>query len=1031
FSLCTLRYLHFFAVLQVMGKLQAQCWVPKTLPCDVSVERNKTKIIFDCQDRHLTQVPTGIAYNVTHLILSKNKINICKMSLQNLKNLTYLDLRWNYHQQGPTIISDGVFSSLTKLKSLLLDGNNLKMIPRDLPPGLNDLSLDSNSLFSVNNKELLNLPNIANISLRKNCYYRNPCNYSLDLGNIFANLSKLTMLLLSYNNLTKVPKDLPGNLEKLDLGSNKIQHIEESVFRHLTKLKYLDLSGNCPHCFNAPFPCVSCPNEGFISIHDNAFQNLTQLSVLDLSQNSLKRVKTAWFENCQNIKHLYLSFNQLMNEIAEAKFLSKIPKVEKIDLSFNYALKSYPQKIRLSTTFAQLYSLQVLDISGYVFQELGMNDLAPLFQLPKLSILNLATNFIRHADFAVLQKFKNLKIVCLSENRLSPEENNKSITHDIGYTNNIVVNQPQMSEYFKNSKLGFNEKNHILSNLVVKTKCSDYGKVLDLSLNNIFYIAPEQLKSFGDIACLNLSKNGISAALNGTEFTYLQRLKYMDFSFNKIDLAYDYAFSELKLLEVLDLSYNSHYFTAKGVTRKLTFISKLHHLKVLNMSYNEIFSLTDTEMKSRTLEELRFQGNRLDILWKEGDKRYVNLFKNLTSLKVLDLSFNKIKMIPTKVFFALPKTLTILNLHNNKLKYFQWENLKNLSIEVLNLHGNKLTHVTKDLGMLSETLRILDLSYNSIAELSDGFLEGAKNLHSLFLDYNQLTVINQSTFLSGSNNYLKVLSLKGNPFHCTCDLMDFLMWIDQSDVHIQRLATDVACSSPGEQKGRAIVTFDLYSCVNGSMSAILFVLWFVLVTLTLIVAFAKHLFYWDAWYFYHFFIARLKGYRALEHNNNTFDAFIAFDSKDPFVTDWVVNHLRVQLEDQGERLFITCLEERDWQPGVPVIDNLSQSIQRSGKTVFVLTENYIKSGNFKVAFYLAHQRLLDENVDVIVLILLEPVLQHSQFLRLRKRLCKNSVLKWPANPKAEVWFWQCLRNVIKVEEHVHKCYKMTIMFQFI
>lgn len=133
------------------------------------------------------------------------------------------------------------------------------------------------------------------------------------------------------------------------------------------------------------------------------------------------------------------------------------------------------------------------------------------------------------------------------------------------------------------------------------------------------------------------------------------------------------------------------------------------------------------------------------------------------------------------------------------------------------------------------------------------------------------------------------------------------------------------------------------------------------------------------------------------------------------VSDWVLNHLRVQLEERGERFLPICLEERDWIPGSPVLDSLTQSIQHSRKTVFVLTEAYVNSGSFKLAVFLAHQRLMEDNEDVIVLLLLEPVLQYSHFLRLRRRLCARSILEWPRSSSAEAWFWQSLRNVIRVD----------------
>lgn len=179
-----------------------------------------------------------------------------------------------------------------------------------------------------------------------------------------------------------------------------------------------------------------------------------------------------------------------------------------------------------------------------------------------------------------------------------------------------------------------------------------------------------------------------------------------------------------------------------------------------------------------------------------------------------------------------------------------------------------------------------------------------------------------------------------------------------------------------------------------------------------------HLFYWDASYVLHYMKAKLKGYSSLDSPDSVYDVFVTYDTRDSHVSEWVMRSLRVKLEEEGEKYLPLCLEDRDWMPGVPLVDNLTQSIRYSRKTLFVLTEGYVKTGVFKLAMYLAHQRLLDENVDVIVVLMLEPVLQHSHFLRLRRRLCGKSVMEWPKTAAAEPWFWQNLRNVIRVDNQV-------------
>lgn len=211
------------------------------------------------------------------------------------------------------------------------------------------------------------------------------------------------------------------------------------------------------------------------------------------------------------------------------------------------------------------------------------------------------------------------------------------------------------------------------------------------------------------------------------------------------------------------------------------------------------------------------------------------------------------------------------------------------------------------------------------------------------------------------------------------------------------------------------MSLDLTTCVSDTTAAVLFFLTFLTTSMVILAALVHHLFYWDVWFIYHMCSAKLKGYRTSSTSRTFYDAYISYDTKDASVTDWVINELRYHLEESEDKSVLLCLEERDWDPGLPIIDNLMQSINQSKKTIFVLTKKYAKSWNFKTAFYLALQRLMDENMDVIIFILLEPVLQSSQYLRLRQRICKSSILQWPNNPKAENLFWQSLKNVVLTE----------------
>uniref|UniRef100_A0A4W6FGN3 TIR domain-containing protein n=1 Tax=Lates calcarifer TaxID=8187 RepID=A0A4W6FGN3_LATCA len=695
---------------------------------------------------------------------------------------------------------------------------------------------------------------------------------------------------------------------------------------------------------------------------------------LDLSENYITNISVKSFSNLRNLTKLDLSWankNHAVNILNNNKIIlldnsSFAGLTNKRLISLLTLLSSSTlQHYIFQKTLQKLQSLRTLHLEGLVFQTIVQDTLSPLYGLRNLSALNLGTNFIIKSDSKIFSKFQQLKMIYLAENRLYPSPVKSIANPSDGFHQRLDLS---ISPYIK----PHTDFAYDVSHSLIKQECFDSGRVLILSSNNLFFISPKQFEGYGNIACLNLSGNGFSAALNGTEFSSLPNLTYLDLSFNKIDLAYDNAFIELQKLKVLDLSYNP----------------------VLNMSHNAISILTTKQMHSKSLSELQFTDNNLGTLWKERDGSYEMLFTNLTNLTILDISQNRITKIPDNVYERLPHNLTKLRISGNSLTDFKWNRLKCFhQLQILDLSFNSLSHVKGINSNITQSLTFLDLSHNHIFHLDDGFIKGPKSLTTLSLSNNKLTTINQSTLLSISNNQIKTLFLQQNPFQCTCYSFEFILWIENSNVKIPRLTTKVKCATPENQKGRALIYFDINQCVNDSQAFQIYILITSFIFAFMFVTTVAHLFYWDASYVVHFMKARLKGYRSLNSPESVYDVFVTYDTRDPHVSEWVMKNLRVKLEEEGETHLPLCLEERDWPLGVPLVDNLTQSIQYSRKTLFVLTEGYVKTGVFKLAMYLAHQRLLDENVDVIVLLMLEPVLQHSHFLRLRRRLCEKSVVE--------------------------------------
>ena len=249
------------------------------------------------------------------LLLDYNELVVLPRGfLSGLRNLEHLMLRGNRFSS----LHGNMFNE-TKLTGLILWDNNLKQLPNDLFNGLGNLKkldLGENYLRVLPKGLFVGLTNLEYLSLD-----RNHVN-SLDEA-LFNGTNRLTKLTLYENDLTVLPKELLKelkHLEILNLGINQINSLDGNLFNETKNLTHLIFDhNNLVQLTNTLFRGLSnlrslslCYNK-IIQIHVEMFRDLINLQLLYLHANRLKALNFNLFQYTRKIRVLNLSDNKLLN----------------------------------------------------------------------------------------------------------------------------------------------------------------------------------------------------------------------------------------------------------------------------------------------------------------------------------------------------------------------------------------------------------------------------------------------------------------------------------------------------------------------------------------------------------------------------------------------------------------------------------------------------------------------------------------------------------------------------------------------
>nr|WLR90746.1 TLR1 [Equus caballus] len=732
-------------------------------------------------------------------------------------------------------------------------------------------------------------------------------------------------------------------------------------------------------------------------------------TILDISQNYISELRTSDIQLLSKLRILIISHNKIQYlDISVFKFNLEL---EYLDLSHNKL-----GKISCHPTV----NLKHLDLSFNAFDALPICK--EFGNMSQLEFLGLSATQLQKSSVLPIAHLHISKVLLVLGDPYGEKEDSESLRHLNTESLHIVF--PTRKEF------------HFILDVSLST-------AVNLELSNIKCVLDDNRCSYFLNVLSKLQKNPrlSSLTLNNIEtawdsFIMILQLVWHtsveNFSIKNVKLQghlgfrdFDYSNTSLKALsiyqvvsDVFSFPQSSIYKIFSNMTIQNFTVSGTHMIHMLCPSQISPFLhldfsnnlLTDTIFRDcgtlTKLETFSLQINQLKEL-----TNIAHMTKEMKSLHQLDISQNFLRYDENEGNCSWTRSLLSLNMSSNILTDSVFRCLPP-RIKVLDLHNNRIRSIPKQIMKL-ESLQKLNVALNSLTNLPGC---GAFNrLSTLIIDHNSIS--NPSVDFFQSCQKIRSIKAGNNPFQCTCELREFIQSIGQvsSDV-VEGWPDSYKCEYPESYKGTPLKDFHLSQL---SCNTALLVVTIVVPVLVLAVTVSILCIYLDLpWYLRMVCQWTQTRRRArnipLEELQRTlqFHAFISYSGHD---SAWVKSELLPNLEKEDIRI---CLHERNFIAGKSIVENIINCIEKSYKSIFVLSPNFVQSEWCHYELYFAHHNLFHEAFNNLILILLEPIPQYSipsSYHKLKILMAKRTYLEWPKEKSKHGLFWANLRAAINIK----------------
>ncbi|KAM6313321.1 toll-like receptor 2 type-1 [Aegotheles albertisi] len=755
----------------------------------------------------------------------------------------------------------------------------------------------------------------------------------------------------------------------------------------------------CPSC-DATQLC-NCSSMGLDFIPPGLTGKIT---TLNLAHNRIKHIRSQDLQQAVNLRALLLQFNKI-SSIDEDSFHS-LGKLELLDLSNNSLAHLSP------VWFGHLFSLQHLHLQGNSYRDLGGSS--PFSRLRNLSSLHLG-----NAQFSTIRQGNFEGIVVL---------------------NKLWIDGGNLSQYEPGSLKPIKMINHMIINL---RNTNVFSAIVRDLLHSVTWLEVREIKldiekkslvqnstlpfrmrklTFKDASITDEYFSRIMILLK--EITSLQEIEAIDcvlegkgeWDTREIERSGESFVETVSVINVMIPNFHL-FFDLEGIESQVKKLKRLsivsskvfmvpcnlarHFLSLLYLDFHDNLlgnnRLDETICKTAwpSLQTLNLSQNSLKSL-----KRTANSITHLPKLINLDISQNNFGEIPDACEW--PKTLKYLNLSSTQIP--KLTACIPPSLEVLDVSANNL----REFGLQLPFLKELYLAKNQLKTLPGA--APIPNLVSMSIRRNKLSSFSREEFESFKQ--MELLDASDNNFICSCEFLSFINHQARIAQVLVGWPDKYVCDSPLVVRGMQVgaVHLSLMECHRSLVVSLICVLVFLVVLILVAIGYKYH----AVWYLrmtWAWLQAKRKPKRG-PAKDICYDAFVSYSEND---SEWVENIMVRELE-QACPPFRLCLHKRDFVPGKWIVDNIIDSIEKSHKTLFVLSEHFVQSEWCKYELDFSHFRLFDENNDAAILILLEPIQSKTipkRFCKLRKFMNTKTYLEWPLEEQQQEVFWENLKGALK------------------